>query len=243
MGPTGNETEYYDQLFENAGAKAEANYSVSVVDVFGQQFGQYLPREWRYRSYSDIASRNHSFSLGTGPMPIVTLAEVIPGQSPNVGGIMYPGNNATNAFNLTSYEITPFEFGSWLGGRVQAFMPTRWLGTRMNRGVPRANDSCVAGFDKFTFIQGSTANAFNFWFIDAWYNIPLFAKRSLQAFGLHRRQSSSGGIVIPADQADSPLVQLVNATADNFEQTFNDSLWATYPNPFQGYNAAMSSLG
>jgi lysophospholipase len=112
----------------------------------------------------------------------------------------------------------------------------------MNRGVPQANDSCVTGFDKFTFVQGSTANAFNFWFIDAWYNIPLFAKRSLQAFGFNRRQSSSGGIVIPADQADSPLVQLVNGTASNFEQTFNDSLWATYPNPFQGYSAAMTDV-
>jgi lysophospholipase len=235
-------TEYFAELFENTGAKAEANYSVSVVDIFGQQFGQYLPKEWRYRSYSDISGKNHSFSLGTGPMPIIALAEVIPSRSPNIGGILYPGNNATNGFNLTSFEITPFEFGSWLGGRVQAFMPTKWLGTSMSRGIPQANDSCVEGFDKFTFIQGSTANAFNFWFIDDWYNVPLFAKRSLQALGVLRRQSSSDTIVIPENQADSPLVQLVNETATEFDQTFNESLWATYPNPFKGYNAAMAGV-
>lgn len=175
-------------------------------------------------------------------MPIVSFAEVIPGQSPNIKEILYPGRNATNGFNLTSYEMTPFEFGSWLGGRVQAFMPTKWVGTSMNDGKPQANDSCVEGFDKVTFIQGTTSNAFNFWLIEAWYNIPLFSKRSLQALGLHRRQTSSGSIVIPEDQADSPLVQLVNDTAAEFEQSFNDSLWATYPNPFQGYNAAMNEV-
>lgn len=175
-------------------------------------------------------------------MPIMALAEVIPGTSPNIGGILFPGPNATNKFNLTNFEITPFEFGSWLGGRVQAFMPTKWLGTSMSRGVPQANDSCVEGFDKFTFVQGSTANAFNFWFINAWYNIPLFAKRSPQALNLSRRQSPSNTIVIPANQGDSPLVQLVNETATAFEITFNESMWATYPNPFQEYKGATGAL-
>lgn len=214
---------------------------MSVVDVFGQMFGQYLPKTWRYKSYSDIAAANQSFTHGTAPMPIISLAEVVPGKSPSIGGIMYPGNNATNGINLTSFEITPFEFGSWIGGRVQAFFPTAWLGSPMRAGRPQANDTCVQGFDKFTLIQGSTANAFNFWFIDTWYNIPLFAKRAINA--LTRRQGSSQqGIVIPPDQADSPLVQLVNTTAEEFQQTFNQSLWATYPNPFQGYNPAMKGV-
>lgn len=175
-------------------------------------------------------------------MPIVALAEVVPGQSPNIGGIMYPGNNATNGFSLTSFELNPYEFGSWLGGRIQAFMPTKYLGTAMSEGLPQANDSCVQGFDKVTFVQGSTSNAFNFWFIDDWYNIPLFAKRSLEALGLRKRQSPSATIVVPEDQEDNPLVQLVNGTAENFDLTFNESLWATYPNPFEGYNEEMVNV-
>ena len=243
VGPTGNATEYYDQLFELAGGKAEAGYPVSVVDVFGQQFGQYLSKEMRYSSYSDLTAQNQSFALGAGPMPVMALAEVIPGVSPSIGGILYPGFNATNKFNLTSFEITPFEFGSWLGGRVQAFIPTKWLGTSMSGGMPRATNSCVEGFDKITFIQGSTANAFNFWFIDDWFNIPLFAKRSLQALNVFRRQTpSSNTIVIPPGQDENPLVQLVNGTATAFELTFNESLWATYPNPFQGYNGTTGGL-
>lgn len=46
----------------------------------------------------------------------------------------------------------------------------------------------------------------------------------------------------PPDQADSPLVQLVNGTAEEFEQTFNELLWATYSNHFQGYGAAMTGV-
>lgn len=241
VGSTGNATEYYTRLFSNTGAKAELGYPVSVVDTFGQMFSQYLPKSWVFKSYSDVAAANTSFSLGTGPMPIIALAEVVPGQSPNISEIMYPGRNATNAINLTSYEITPFEFGSWVGGRVQAFMPTKWLGTPMRKGAPQANDTCVQGFDKMSFVMGSTADAFNFWLIDAWYNIPLFAKRAIETVGLRKRQSSPD-IIIPADQADSPLVQLVNQTATIFEQSFSDSLWATYPNPFQGYNKAMTGV-
>lgn len=241
VGPTGNATEYYTELFENVGAKAELGFPVSAVDVLGQMFRTYLPKSWGYKSFSDIAGAGHAFTRGTGPMPIVTLAEVVPGKSPSIHGIMYPGPNATNLINLTSYELSPFEFGSWKGGRVQAFFPTKWLGSAMRKGKPQAKDSCVNGFDKVTMIQGSTGNAFNFWFIDGWYGIPLFAKRSIETL-FSKRQSSSNDIVIPAGEEDDPLVVLVNQTAVNFNQSFSDSMWATYPNPFQGYNEAMTGV-
>ena len=35
FGPSGNESAYYDELFENAGAKAGVNFTVTVVDIFG----------------------------------------------------------------------------------------------------------------------------------------------------------------------------------------------------------------
>lgn len=150
---------------------------------------------------------------------------------------MYPGNNQTNGFNLTSYEVTPFEFGSWLGGRVQAFMPTKYLGSSMFNGTALNESDCVEAFDKFTFVQGTTTNAFTAWFIDAFYNIPIFAKRNLVP-----RQTPGDGIRIPTDQEQNPLVQLVNETASNLDLTFNQSLWATYPNPFKNYNDAMEGV-
>lgn len=177
-------------------------------------------------------------------MPIITLAEVVPGKSPEIGKILYPGVNSTNGFNLTSYEVTPFEFGSWLGGRVQGFIPLQWLGTEMNNGTAQNTSQCVKGFDKLTFIQGSTTDAFAAWFIDDFYGVAVFAKRDGTA-AFERRQSGSNqtdDIPIPQSQDQSPLVQLVNQTAYNFQQSFNDSIWATYPNPFEDYNHQMNGV-
>lgn len=108
---------------------------------------------------SDIASSDQAFAMGLAPMPIVLYTEVVPGSSPEIGKIMYPDVNASP----TTYEQTPFEFGSWIGGRVQAFFPTKYLGTSMNDGKPANSKKCVNGFDKMTFAQGSTGNAWNFW--------------------------------------------------------------------------------
>lgn len=172
-------------------------------------------------------------------MPIMVLSEVVPGESPEIGRIMFPGRNSTNGFNLTSYEVNPYEFGSWLGGRVQAFFPTRYLGTNMSDGTAQNDSQCVQGFDKLTFIQGSTTDAYNAYLIDAFYKIPIFTKRWV---GLEARQSSSDDIPIPKGQEQNPLVEIVNQTASNFGQSFNASLWATYPNPFANYNDDMSGV-
>lgn len=238
VGPTGNQTEYFEGIFENVGAKDESGFPISVVDAFGQFWANYLPQEWQYKNYSEIAGNDTAFSKGEGPMPIIVLAEVVPGESPEIGGFLYPGNNETNGFNLTSYEVTPFEFGSWLGGRVQAFIPTEYLGTAMANGSAANSSECARGFDKFSFVQGSTTNAFTAWFIDDFFGVPIFAKRGLEA----RQESDTTGLEIPSDQDGNPLVILVNQTAVNFNQTFNDSMWATYPNPFQGYNEAMQDV-
>lgn len=239
-GPTGNITEYLYGIFEDVGTKAEAGFPVGIADTFGRFWATYLPEDWSYSNYSDIALPDSAFTLGDAPMPIIVLAEVVPGESPEIGKLTYPGFNDTNMFNLTSYEVTPFEFGSWAGGRVQAFMPTQWLGTSMANGTTQNSSECVLGFDKFTFIQGSTTNAYTAYFIDDFYGIPVFAKRSLEP--RQEPPSDINDIPIPDAWADSDLVQIVNETARVFEQTFNDSLWAWYPNPFQDYNDEMENV-
>lgn len=238
VGPTGNATEYFDELFENAGAKAEAGFPVSVADIFGQFWITYLPASGQYSNYSDLTQPGNAFSEGEAPMPLFTLAEIVPGQSPNIGGLLYPGATATNKFNLTSYEVSPFEFGSWAGGRVQAFINTTYLGSAMTNGTVQNNSQCVVGFDKLYFMQGSTADAFTAWFIQDFYNIEIFAKRSLDA----RQEGSSPTVSIPPDQENNPLVELVNETASNFDLSFSDALWATWPNPFENYNEAMNNI-
>lgn len=239
-GRSGNQTEYIAEKYENTGAKAEAGFPVSVTDVFGQFFSTYLPEEWRFKNFSEIAGENTAFTRGEAPMPIVLLTEVIPGQSPEIGNIMYPGNNETNGFSITVYEVTPFEFGSWAGGRVQAFFPTEYLGTSMSNGTVANSSECARGFDKYTFIQGSTANAYPGWFIDSFYGIPIFAKRDLEA--RQDQDQDLDDVPVPEDQQGNQFVELVNGTAYGFNQTFNQSMWATYPNPFEGYNEEMTNI-
>jgi lysophospholipase len=235
-GPSGNQTAHFTEAFENTYFKHLAGFPVSVTDIFGQFYRQYLPIPWGYKNVADFAGDNTSFSKGLTPMPIILLSEVVPDSSPEIGGILYPGVNSTN---LTIYEQTPFEFGSWIGGRVQAFMPTKFLGTAMNKGTPIHSNHCVNGFDKITFAQGSTGNAWNFWFIDAFYDIALFYKRDRISHMAGRDALPTSSIPIPPTQSDNPQVILVNETASFFNQTFNQSMWATYPNPFNNYNKQM----
>ncbi|KAH7185207.1 acyl transferase/acyl hydrolase/lysophospholipase [Fusarium flagelliforme] len=239
-GPDGNQTSFFNDIFENAGAKDEAGFPVSVADTFGQFWGTWLPEDMLFSNYSDIANNDTAFGMGDAPMPILCFAEVVPGKSPEIGKLTYPTLNTSNLFNCTAYEVTPYEFGSWAGGRVQAFISTKYLGTSMSDGKPQNKSQCVEGFDKLTLMQGTTTNAFTAWFIDTFYNIPIFAKRWLE-----RRQQVNpdiNDIPIPSDQDDNPLVQLVNQTATYFDLTFNQSLWATYPNPFEDYNKDMDGV-
>ncbi|CEF77500.1 unnamed protein product [Fusarium graminearum] len=239
-GPDGNQTDFFNTIFENAGAKDEAGFPVSVADTFGQFWGTWLPENQLFSNYSDIANNGTAFAMGDAPMPVMCFAEVVPGKSPEIGKLMYPTLNTSNLFNLTAYEVTPYEFGSWAGGRVQAFIPTKYLGTSMSDGKPQNRSECVEGFDKLTLMQGTTTNAFTAWFIDSFYGVPIFAKRWLE-----KRQKANpdiNDVPIPADEDDNPLVQLVNQTALYFDLTFNQSLWATYPNPFEDYNVDMKDV-
>ncbi|KAI8289773.1 hypothetical protein K4K60_008023 [Colletotrichum sp. SAR11_57] len=237
-GKDDNQDQYLQDIFEDMGAKAEQGLPVSVADAFGKFWAVYLPENKTYGNFSDLTAQNTVFSRGEAPMPILALSEVIPGQSPSIQNIMWPGRNATNGFNLTSYEVTPFEFGSWRGGRVQAFMPTMYLGTSMSNGTAQNSSECVMGFDKYTFLQGSTADAFDAWFIDDWYGVPTFAKRELES----RQTASNNNITVPPGKEGNGEVELVINTAQNFNQSFNDSLWATYPNPFENMNPAMQNV-
>ena len=58
----------------------------------------------------------------------------------------------------------------------------------------------------------------------------------------HQTEHDKSDIPIPPGQEQNPLVQVVNQSAVNFDQTFNESLWATYPNPFMDYNDEMKGV-
>jgi lysophospholipase len=86
-GPGGNanESNYFEGIFEEVGAKAGAGFPVSVADTFGRFWATYLPQDQSYSNYSDIALPATAFSNGDAPMPTIALTEVIVGVSPSIG--------------------------------------------------------------------------------------------------------------------------------------------------------------
>lgn len=235
-GPTRDKHHFYENILSKGNTKVDTGFAVTVADIFGQFWGIWLPENQTHGNWSDLASADTALTLGKAPMPIVTFSEVVPGVSPEIDGIMSPGLNATNGFNLTSYEISPYEFGSWAGGRVQAFMPTKYLGTAMSNGSAANESQCVKGFDKYTFIQGTTADAFPGSLIDVLGELNVFSKRQAAP-------RSDLDLDIPTADTDNSKVRLVRLTAQHYGQTFNESLWGTCPNPFQDYNEAMEGVG
>jgi lysophospholipase len=94
------------------------------------------------------------------------------------------------------------------------------------------NETCVEGFDSLAFAVGSSSNAWNGWLLESESNntLGLFAKRSLseESRSLVKRQGPSYG----ANAQNLELIQIFEST---FNLSLNDSLYAVYPNPFQGY--------
>ena len=150
-------------------------------------------------------------------MPFVLLSEVIPGESPEIHEIHHPAPNVSAV-----YEVSPYEFGNWVGGRVLAFFPTKYLGTSMSKGFPLNSSVCVNGFDKTKFLQRSTSNAWNLWITALFYGFNGFYKRD--------------AILVPV--SNDSIVEVSKV----FKTTFNQTLWAHYPNPFANYNKKMANV-
>ncbi|KAK1999058.1 hypothetical protein LX36DRAFT_748616 [Colletotrichum falcatum] len=77
------------------------------------------------------------------------------------------------------------------------------------------------GFDKSTFVQGSTANALNALFIKKWHDAPIFAKQELET---DRRNTtgSTAWIFQSAGQGNIPFPWISDATlvARNLNKKF-----------------------
>ena len=61
--------------------------------------------------------------------------------------------------NATTYEFTPYEFGSW-DSDVSAFMKMHYLGTSMKGGKP-AEKLCTENYDNLGYVLGTSSTLFN----------------------------------------------------------------------------------
>jgi lysophospholipase len=153
-----------DSLLDPAFLLVAVAYSEVTADILGKEAAGYpttLTDPWgRLLSYqllsgsdggasttlSSVASLSN-FTSNFVPYPIITSlgAKVWLGECE-------PGPNAT------TYEFTPYEFGSW-DSDVSAFTSTKYLGTEMSGGKPTG--SCTTNYDNLGYIFGTSSNLFN----------------------------------------------------------------------------------
>jgi lysophospholipase len=154
-----------------------------------------IERTW-WRGFDDSSSVTgpSNFTSHLVPFPIITSLGVKTWE-----GECTPGPNAT------TYEFTPFEFGSW-DNDVSAFTQTHYLGTSLNNGKP-AGLFCTKNYDNLGYILGTSSNLFNF----ACFNVP-------------PPQNSSTNL-------DSTLSQIISHS----HQVTTSDEYATSRNPFYKY--------
>ncbi len=141
-------------------AKAEAGFNVSVADFLGRLNGYEFIKGSRgglnttMSGVKDLAKfKNHQM-----PLPIIQIAQVTD-KDPNHLGLLLPTIKTPlvcSPLTLTSswavliccqYEMTPYEFGSWMQP-VESFANMEYLGTTMMSGKPANKSACVKGFDR-----------------------------------------------------------------------------------------------
>ncbi|KAL2065664.1 hypothetical protein VTL71DRAFT_3334 [Oculimacula yallundae] len=139
----------YGEILSSVAKKDKAGFDTTLTDPWGRLLSYQLLRgSWGGVSttLSSIAGLSNFTSYAV-PFPIITALGVKTFQ-----GECVPGPNAT------TYEFSPFEFGSF-DRDVSAFTPTKYLGTDMKSGKPV--ETCTTNYDNLGYIFGTSSSLFN----------------------------------------------------------------------------------
>ena len=131
-------------------AKEDAGFPPTLTDAWGRLLSYQLLKGIDGGVLDTLSgiTKLSSFTSYAVPYPIITALGVKTSQ-----GECIPGPGAA------TYELTPFDFGSWDTG-VSAFTQTEYLGTSLSNGVP-TKGSCIKNYDNLGYILGTSSNIFN----------------------------------------------------------------------------------
>jgi lysophospholipase len=139
----------YGEILTDVAEKDAAGFNTTIVDAYGRlleyQFIRGADDSLPFTLSSLTTLSN--FTSYAAPYPILTAtgAKVWEGECK-------PGPNGT------TYELTPYEFGSW-DSDVSAFAQTKYLGTPMSAGKP-AQLTCTENYDNLGLGMSTTSNIF-----------------------------------------------------------------------------------
>ncbi|RDW77383.1 lysophospholipase-3 [Coleophoma cylindrospora] len=139
---------YFD-IVNDLNDKEDAGFDTTLTDIWGRLLSYQLLEGTDAgvaTTLSSVASMSN-FTSYSVPFPIIASLGV-----KTWLGECAPGPNAT------SYEFSPYEFGSW-DSDVSAFTETQYLGTSMSGGVPTGE--CTTNYDNLGYILGTSSSLFN----------------------------------------------------------------------------------
>ncbi|KUJ14356.1 lysophospholipase [Mollisia scopiformis] len=139
----------YVEVVSDIAEKDAAGYDVTLTDPWGRLLSYQL-LDGTDGGVSTTLSSITGFSNFTShavPFPVITSLGVKVWE-----GQCLPGPNAT------TYEFSPYEFGSW-DSDVSAFVQTHYLGTSMSEGKPTG--LCTTNYDNLGYVLGTSSTLFN----------------------------------------------------------------------------------
>jgi lysophospholipase len=191
--------EYFDNIYKEVGAKADAGFNTSITDYWGRALSYQLVNAsdgGPAYTWSSIQLQD-SFANADSPMPIVITDARAPGE------LLIPGNT-------TIYEFNPFELGTW-DPTTYGFAPLEYIGSKFSGGVLADNEQCVRGFDNVGYVMGTSSSLFNQFLLRVnTTSIPgvakTFVEKILGAFGQDNNDI--------ADYTPNPFYSYHNATSN-----------------------------
>lgn len=195
--------EYFDNIYNEVGDKADAGFDTSVTDYWGRALSYQLVNAsdgGPDYTWSSIQLQQ-TFSNADSPMPILVTDGRAPGET------LIPGNT-------TVYEFNPFEFGTW-DPTTYGFVPLEYLGSNFSGGVLAEEEPCVRGFDNVGYVMGTSSSLFNQFLLQVnQSSIPAVAKTFVTKV-LGKVGQDNNDI---ADYTPNPFYGYHNATSKNAQE-------------------------
>ncbi|CAH7682308.1 lysophospholipase catalytic domain-domain-containing protein [Phakopsora pachyrhizi] len=213
---------YLEHLIEDCKRKKDAKFESSITDVWGRALSNhFLPGTTR-RNFFKLSNKvTHGsgilfssladsirFKEFNMPYPIIVSHNKPPNSDMTGQSKLPTQGNYYVPLSTTVFESSPFEFGSF-DPYLSAFIPTKYLGTRLEAGKPIGGFSgCVTAFDQASFIMGTSSSLFN----------AVFSK-------------NFNGL----DVNYMTIFKKITKAISKFD-SLEHSTSAIYPNPFKGVN-------
>lgn len=198
--PGGSDSGAQGEIALDITDKRAAGFETTLTDPYGRLLSYQLFAGPDYGGNLTLSSITEmpSFTSHAVPYPVIVSLGV-----KTFSDECIPGPNAT------TYEFTPFEFGSW-DSDVNVFTSLKHLGTSLSNGESLAAGHCTPNYDNLGYILGTSSHVFN--------------------MACSETIHDSWAMSDIAPQLKSALETPYNNTTENF--------YAVYPNPFYNYTPA-----